>query len=139
MTDHTIFITSSDAEKLHELIRSVQHTPEYRNSEYIKMLAQELERSQVVEAQAIPPDVITMNTEAVLFDVDANEEMTYKLVFPEDADPLAGRVSVLAPIGTAMLGFRVGDTFEWDTPGGKAKIRVEKIIYQPEASGNFEE
>ena len=139
MTDHTIYITSADLEKLRDLIRSVQHTPEYRNSEYIKLLSGELERAQVVESHAVPADVITMNSEAVLRDVEDGEEMVYKLVFPENADPMEGRISILAPIGTAMLGFRVGDELEWDTPGGARKIRVEKILYQPEASGNFEE
>lgn len=139
MTDHTIFITSADVEKLRDLIRDVQHTPEYHNSEYIKQLSGELERANIVEAHAIPADVITMNTEAVLRDVVDGEEMVYKLVFPEHANPMEGRISILAPIGTAMLGFRVGDEFAWDTPGGVRKIRVEKILYQPEASGNFNE
>jgi regulator of nucleoside diphosphate kinase len=57
-------------------------------------------------------------------------------VFPEEADIPQGKISILAPLGTAMLGYRVGDTFEWDTPGGKRSIRVMKILYQPEASGD---
>lgn len=64
--------------------------------------------------------------------------MDYTLVFPEDADPGKGRISVLAPIGTGMLGCRVGDTFEWDTPSGKRVIHVKRIIYQPEAAGDFQ-
>lgn len=139
MTDHTIYITCADADKLRELIREAQYKPEYRNSAYLKMLSAELDRANLVESHEIPADVITMNTEAVLRDVEDGEEMVYKLVFPENADPMEGRISILAPIGTAMLGFRVGDAFEWDTPGGVRKIRVEKIVYQPEASGNFEE
>jgi regulator of nucleoside diphosphate kinase len=70
-------------------------------------------------------------------DDEFDEEMTYTLVFPEDADVSQGKISVLAPIGTAMLGYRVGDTFEWDTPGGKRSIQVKRVIYQPEASGDY--
>jgi regulator of nucleoside diphosphate kinase len=70
-------------------------------------------------------------------DLEAGEEMTYTLVFPDEADGSQGKISVLAPLATGMLGYRVGDTFEWDTPGGKRSIRVVKIIHQPEASGDY--
>jgi regulator of nucleoside diphosphate kinase len=63
--------------------------------------------------------------------------MTYTLVFPEQADYEVRRISVLAPIGTAMLGQREGDEFEWVVPDGPVRLRVEKVIYQPEAAGHF--
>lgn len=135
MTKHAIYITASDAEKLHDLIWKAQRT-DYRHSPYLQMLSGELARAIIVDEQAIPPDVITMNSQASLVDMDTGEEMLYTLVFPEDADTVQGKISVLAPIGTAMLGYRVGDDFEWDTPGGKRKMRVEKVLYQPEASGD---
>lgn len=137
MTDHTIYITANDAAKLHDLIRDAQSSG-YRGSPYLKMLAQELNRARVVDPHSIPANVVTMNSQALLVDEETREEMEYTLVFPEDADPVAGKISVLAPIGTAMLGYREGDVFEWDTPGGSRKIRVEKIIFQPEASGDFQ-
>jgi regulator of nucleoside diphosphate kinase len=59
------------------------------------------------------------------------------LVFPENADLKQGKVSILAPIGTAMLGYEVGDIFEWDVPAGKRRLKVKRIIYQPEASGDY--
>ncbi len=136
MNDHTIYITAADAEKLHKLILEAQAT-EYRGSSYIQMLSSELRRAQVVDSRQIPANVITMNSQALLLDVEENEEMLYTLVFPEDADPVEGKISVLAPIGTAMLGYREGDEFEWETPGGRRKIRVQKIVFQPEASGDF--
>ena len=85
-----------------------------------------------------PADVITLNSTARLVDQETNEEMVYTLVFPEAADIAQGKISVLAPIGTAMLGYKTGDTFEWDTPGGKRTLRVQEILYQPEASGHEE-
>jgi regulator of nucleoside diphosphate kinase len=137
MTDHIIYISAVDAEKLHDLIWQSQAT-DYRGSPYLKMLAGELDRAKVVDPHEIPADVITMNSTASLVDVESGEEMQYTLVFPEAADPIQGKISVLAPIGTAMLGYRVGDTFEWETPDGMRKLRVAKVIFQPEASGDFQ-
>lgn len=137
MTDHKIYITAVDAEKLRNLIWQAQST-DYRGSPYLKMLAAELNRASVVDPHEIPADVITMNTQASLVDVESGEEMLYTLVFPDAADPIKDKISVLAPIGTAMLGYRVGDTFEWQTPDGMRKIRVEKVVFQPEASGDYQ-
>jgi len=135
MNQPKIFVTTKDAGKLRELIRKAYHS-EYRGSDYLKKLAEEIEKASVVEPNRIPSDVITLNSTARLVDQKTDEEMLYTLVFPEDADISQGKISILAPIGTAMLGYKVGDTFEWDTPGGTRIIRVKEILYQPEASGD---
>ena len=135
MNRPSIFLTTKDVEKLRDLIREAYHT-EYRGRDYLKLLSAEMEKASVVDPEQIPADVITLNSTARLIDQDTDEEMVYTLVFPEDADPSQGKISILAPIGTAMLGYKVGDTFEWDTPGGKRIILVEEILYQPEASGD---
>lgn len=135
MTTHAIYITASDAEKLRDLIWQAQRT-EYRHSDYLQKLSGELDRAIIIEGDSVPSDVITMNTQASLVDVETGEEMLYTLVFPEEANAMEGKISILAPIGTAMLGYQVSDEFEWDTPGGIRKIRVEKIIFQPEASNH---
>jgi regulator of nucleoside diphosphate kinase len=135
MNQPSIFITTKDIEKLRDLIRDAYHT-EYRGSDYLKKLAEEIEKASVVQPDQIPSDVITLNSTARLVDRETKEEMVYSLVFPEDADTSQGKISVLAPIGTAMLGYKAGDTFEWDTPGGKRIIHVKEILYQPEAAGN---
>jgi regulator of nucleoside diphosphate kinase len=135
MNQPSIFLTTKDVEKLRDLIREAYHT-EYRGSDYLKQLAAEIEKASVVQPDQIPADVITLNSTARLIDQDTDEEMVYTLVFPEDADPSQVKISILAPIGTAMLGYKVGDTFEWDTPGGKRIIHVREVLYQPEASGD---
>lgn len=137
MNQPSIYITKTDQEKLRDLIQKAQYS-EYRGSAYLKMLAGELDKAQVVDPQQIPPDVITINSTVQLVDQETNDEMIYSLVFPDEADVSKGKISILAPIGTAMLGYRVGDIFEWDTPGGKRKIRVIKILFQPEASGDYQ-
>ena len=134
MNQPKIFVTTKDAEKLRDLIREAYHT-EYRGSEYLKKLAAEIEKASVVLPDQIPSDVITLHSTAALLDQETSEEMIYTLVFPEDADVAQGKISILAPIGTAMLGYRVGDTFEWDTPGGKRILLLQEILYQPEAAG----
>lgn len=137
MGDEPIKITKYDLERLQLLLRDAGST-QYRGSQYLKRLKQELDRAQVVRPQEIPPDVITMNSTVRLEDTESKEEETYTLVFPEDADVQQGKISVLAPIGTAMLGYQVGDIFEWEVPAGIRKLRVKSILFQPEASGNFD-
>lgn len=134
MNQPSLFITTKDVEKLRDLIQDAYYT-EYRGSDYLKKLAEEIARASVVLPGQIPSDVITLNSTARLVDRETKEEMVYSLVFPEDADTPQGKISILAPIGTAMLGYKAGDTFEWDTPGGKRVIRVIEILYQPEAAG----
>lgn len=127
-----IYITAADMARLRSLVA------DQRNSrEELKTLKSELDRARVVASGEIPRDVITMNSKARLREVQTDDVMTYTLVFPELADYEARRISVLAPIGTAMLGQREGDEFEWEVPAGPVRLRVEKVIYQPEAAGHL--
>jgi regulator of nucleoside diphosphate kinase len=137
MNDKSIRITEVDRHRLIDLIVNAQ-SGEYRGSVYLEKLRGELDRAQVVTPQEIPADVITMNSKVVLLDMESNEEETYTLVYPEHANPAEGKISILAPIGTAMLGYRVGDTFEWEVPAGTRRLKIEKILYQPEAAGDYE-
>ena len=91
----------------------------------------------MVAPERIPPDVITMNSTVSLVDLTATEDVEFTLVFPKESDADAGKISVMAPLGTAMLGYRVGDIFEWDVPMGRKRWRVARVIYQPEAAGHF--
>lgn len=137
MSGKPIQITEFDLSRLKKLLWDAQST-EYRKSEYLERLQMEIDRAEVVSPQDIPNDVITMNSTVSLEDFDTKEEEIYTLVFPENADLGQGKISVLAPIGTAMLGYEVGDIFEWDVPAGKRKLRVKRIIFQPEASGDYD-
>ena len=136
MSDKPIQITQFDLERLRKLIENASHT-EYRGSDYLVRLQGELDRAQVVPPQGVAGDVVTMNSTVVLLDLETGDEETYTLVFPESADLSHGRISILAPIGTAMLGYEVGDVFEWEVPAGKRRLKVQRILYQPEAAGDF--
>lgn len=137
MSDKNIIITKVDRQRLIDLIHNAR-SGEYRGSVYLEKLQAELDRAQIVTPQEIPGDVVTMNSKVVLLDLDSGEEEIYTLVYPENANSAEGKISILAPIGTAMLGYRVGDEFEWEVPAGRRRIRVDKILYQPEASGDYE-
>jgi regulator of nucleoside diphosphate kinase len=131
-----IRVTEFDLERLKKLLADAQRT-KYRGSDYLTKLQTELDRAKVVKPRKVPGDVITMNSTVTVVDLDTGKEETHTLVFPEDANAAQGKISVLAPIGTAMLGYEVGDTFEWEVPAGKRRLQVKKILYQPEASGDY--
>lgn len=128
-----IYITDADFEKLRRLI-SGRRGANAVDHEYLDMLEQELDRAEIVEPDAVPRDVVTMNSEVRLKDLDSGEVRVYRLIFPSQ-NRTENSISVLAPIGTAMLGYRVGDVIDWRVPKGIRRLKVLDIIYQPEAAG----
>jgi regulator of nucleoside diphosphate kinase len=136
MSNKSIQITEFDLRRLIKLLREAEHT-DYRGSEYLAELRAELDCAQIVPSQEVSQEVVTMNSIVVLLDPLTSKEETFTLVFPEDADIGQGKISILAPIGTAMLGCEVGDSFESKSPAGKRRMKVKRIIYQPEAAGDY--
>lgn len=130
---NTIYITRNDHKKLVEMINK-----KWPTDDSDKALLDELNRAVIVEPQNVPGDVITMNSQVVFRDVETNEELDYWLVFPNDVDINQRKISVLSPIGCALLGYRIGDTIPVATPKGDKKLKVEKILHQPESEGNYE-
>lgn len=129
-----IYITDDDKKRLLILIKS---NTDRSAAPYIKELEKEVLRAEVVSPKEIPENVVTMNSKITFQFIDSDDEMTYQLVFPEDANIDKGMISVLAPIGTALLGYRVGDVIEWQVPAGMTKVKIKKIHYQPEAAGDY--
>ncbi len=130
---NTIYITKNDHKKLVDLINKKWN---YNDSD--KNLLTELNRAVIVEPQDIPSDVITMNSLVVFCDIESKEKLEYWLVFPDDADIGQRKISVLSPIGCALLGYKIGDTISVNAPNREKKIKVEKILHQPESHGNYE-
>ena len=128
-----IHITSHDKRVLEDQLAKTEAMRSERRAD-LKVLAEELKRAVVVDPQDVPSDVITMNSRAEMLDLDTGETVTFTLVFPLYANIDEEKISVLAPIGTGMLGYRVGDEFEWRVPGGVRRMRVKQIHYQPEAA-----
>ena len=134
----SIYITSKDKQRLEALLAKTAASGPRQQGDW-KALAEELRRAVVVEPDEVPPDVITMNSRAELSDLETGETVTFTLVFPQDAYLEEDKISVLAPIGAGMLGYRVGDQFEWNVPQGVRRMKVTKVHYQPEAAGHFDE
>jgi regulator of nucleoside diphosphate kinase len=130
MAQKTITISENDYKRLQELMAQGRRI-NFRANRYLRDLQRELSRAQILPADQVPQDVITMDSTARLMDLDTERETEFTLVFPDDADPDQNKISVLAPIGCAMLGYREGDEFEWETPEGNRRLRVVKVINQP--------
>jgi regulator of nucleoside diphosphate kinase len=136
MGERTIYITDFDLKRLRTLLNGTLSWDE-KEKDYLTRLEEELEWAEVVSPEEILSDVVTMNSQAQVRDLNSNEEMVLTLVFPDEADYSQGRLSILAPIGTALLGYRAGDTVEWRVPAGIRRLKVEQVLYQPEAAGDY--
>jgi regulator of nucleoside diphosphate kinase len=102
-----------------------------------EMLETELDRAHVLPQDRLPPDVVSMHSRVLYEDVDTGERREVVLVYPEEADVQRSWISVLAPIGTALLGLSAGQSISWPVPGGRTRtIRVVSVVYQPEAPGD---
>lgn len=133
----TIQVTESDMNRLEKLLEMLEDDPKVRDKDHLMLLDEELRRAKVVDSRNIPGDVITMNSRIRVRDLDTDKETVYQLVFPGEADVSQNKISILAPIGTALIGYRVGDTVQWKVPSGEKRLRVEEVVYQPEAAGDF--
>lgn len=135
VSTNEIVITTADFDRLRGLLDS----PRYRSTQAPLLLAlrEELERGQVVPADAVPKGVVTMHSQVRVRDLKAQESETYTLVYPDEADINENKLSVLAPLGMALLGTRIGQVVKFDAPGGPRRLKIEKILYQPESSGDF--
>lgn len=119
-----ITISERDAARLRQLVQACAPS----STEHIQRLKAELDRARIVPGSELPANVIAMNSTVELEDLEDGEILTYTLVFPENADIEAGKISILAPLGMAMLGFKVGDEFEWPVPAGTLRVRVRRLV-----------
>lgn len=136
MSNRKIYITQQDHQRL-TLMLDEALAGKHRDAAFLKELARELAIAEVVDPKSVPADVVTMNSRVVVKDLETGETSEYTLVFPEQADVAQGRLSVVSPIGTAILGYSKGDTITWQTPGGPRKIQIADLPYQPEAAGDY--
>lgn len=131
MTRRKIIITIEDYQQLDALLTS-DVARLVSGPDRLEELQIELNRAQIVSQDDVPADVVTMNSVVTLRDLDTNEIETYSLVYPDSADIARHKLSVLAPIGTAILGYRVNDELRWRVPDGWRRLKVEQVVFQPE-------
>jgi regulator of nucleoside diphosphate kinase len=125
MRNIPIVITAIDAARLRNLL--AVRARNGRDHEHLHDLAAELERARIAEPDDVPADVITIHTRVQVLDLVSGECRELTLVLPRESDASAGRISVLAPLGTALLGYRAGDEVEWLMPGGLRRLRIESV------------
>jgi regulator of nucleoside diphosphate kinase len=136
MQERAIYVTDFDMERIRKLLEGTKKWSQ-RDREYLEKLEEELDRAIVVSSKDVPGDVVTMNAQVRVRDLDSGVEKVFRLVFPADADYEQGKVSILAPIGTALIGYRAGDTVEWKVPAGVRRLKITAVLYQPEAAGDY--
>lgn len=131
MNDDVILITEKD------LLR-IRHVLSFQKSDDFENLELELDRAKIISDDQVPRDLVTMNSKVKFLNVQDNKEMTITIVYPGDANFSEGKVSVLASLGSALIGLRIGQEINWMFPDGKTKtLRILSVIYQPEANGDW--
>ena len=129
-----IKISSLDADRLEQLLE----TRTRGNFPGKDDLQEELDRAEVVPPEEMPPDVVTMNSTVTFRVESSSQEFSLTLVYPQDADGGEARISVLAPVGSALLGLREGDRISWPRPrGGTLRVTIIKVTFQPERTGDY--
>jgi len=137
MPARNIVLSSLDHDRLRDLlITAKQFAPS--KPAVLDVLEHELSRAKIVSPEEIPPYVVTMNTCVRLIDTATGEEAKYSLVYPADANPQEGKLSILSDLGVAIIGFSVGDTIEWEFPDGVRRLRIDMIYFQPEATKDYD-
>jgi regulator of nucleoside diphosphate kinase len=127
-----IIISNRDERRIRSLL-DTRRSANAAEAENLQRLAGELDRARILPTEEMPADVVALGSTVELEDLDDQEISTYTLVLPHEADASQGRVSVLAPLGTGMLGFRAGDEFKWPVPTGTIKVRIRRLIAQAAA------
>mgnify|MGYP000350843293 CR=1 FL=1 len=130
-----IVLSSLDSERLYSLIDSLPQN----SVPGIEELEEELGRAKVVEPKEIPASIVTMNSTVRFFVESTKKEFELTLVYPKNVDSNGKTISILAPVGSALLGLSIGDQIEWPRPGGGfLKVKITEITYQPERAGNYQ-
>ena len=129
MKSHFIFVSDADMAGLNRLVRALRHSL-FRDQLQLELLNQTLEGAEVASSESIPRDTIRMNSRLHVLDLDTGKKELYTLVFPEHANISTGHISILAPVGIALLGRRQRDIIEARVPGGTRRLRVERVLYR---------
>ena len=133
-TPTPLILTRLDVQRLEQLIDSLPET-----TPGIEALQAELDRAEtIVGHEEVPAGVVTMNSRVHCREESSGKDYRLTLVYPKDANADEGKISILAPVGSALLGLSVGDELAWPGPGGKSMtVKVKSIIYQPESAGEL--
>ena len=132
-----VTLTKNDYTRIYKAITDAKNSKTINSNEAEKLLS-ELSKAEIVPSEKIDKDVVTMNSEVKLFFKNTQKEQSFKIVYPQDANLKENKISIFSPIATALIGYKIGDEIEWIVPCGMTKIKIEDLIYQPEAAGDFD-
>lgn len=132
-TAPALVLNARDVARLERLLE----TPALASLPVAEALQGEMARAEIVAPESVPANVVTMNSIVLCREEGSGREYRLTLVYPAEADAASGKVSVLAPVGAALLGLSVGQCMDWPVPGGMLRLRVLDIPYQPEAAGDW--
>lgn len=134
MQQQYVRVTEVDSRRLQALIDAALHRSGH-DARSVEELERHLLEAEITPASRIGADVVTMNSEVLVTDLDTRETFGFRVVFPRAANASAGNISVLAPLGMAVLGRKVGEELTWKVPAGTRRLRVDALVYQPERDG----
>ena len=140
LAQEPLVVTESDRRRLQRMIGSLRESLRTIGDPYeiyLRALEDQLTRRSLVPQGDVRDDTVTMNSKVRVRELDTGRRQVLTLVYERDADPFGERVSVLTPLGAAILGSRVGDVVEWQSRRGPRRVRIERILFQPEAAGEF--
>ncbi len=132
-----ILITKQDFTRIHKSISDAKQNNIIKKEDAEKLL-NELHSAKIVESEEIPADVVTMNSVVKIHFQNNKTTTEFKIVYPDQADIKAKKISIFSPVASALIGYRVNDEIDWIVPSGMTKIVIDEIIYQPEAAGDFD-
>ncbi|MBL0308531.1 MAG: nucleoside diphosphate kinase regulator [Bacteroidetes bacterium] len=132
-----IIVNRLDYARIKKCINDAKQFNSISKVESEKLLA-ELDSAEIVEPQAIPSNVVTMNSIVKLSFLNSNKQIQFQIVYPDQANFKEHKISIFSPIATALIGYKVGDEIEWIVPAGLTQLKIDEIVYQPEAAGEFD-
>ena len=131
-----LIINRLDYARIKKCIQDAKQFKSISNTEAEKLM-KELDSAKIVDPKAIPSTVVTMNSIVKLSFLNNNKQVQFQIVYPEQANLKENKISIFSPIATALIGYQVNDEIEWIVPAGLTNIRIDEIIYQPEAAGDY--
>ena len=132
-----ITLSTLDYQRIYKSINEGEESRAISEKE-AQALAAELEQAKIVEPEEMPHNVVTMNSKVKITFVKTGKQIELKIVYPQDADINQNLISIFSPIAAALIGYKEGETIDWIVPSGPTRIKVDEIVYQPEAAGHYD-
>lgn len=132
-----LIINRLDYARIKKCINDAKQFKSVSETEAEKLM-KELNSAKIVEPEAIPSNVVTMNSIVKLSFLNNNKQVQFQIVYPDKANIRENKISIFSPIATALIGYKINDEIEWIVPAGLTKLRIDDIVYQPEAAGDYD-